>query len=932
MAGECQRKLGHPAEALDAYNAALKLYLAFPNWMLGVQFPPNVAPQSGVGFAPWGQTVRRSRAGRFQATLVVLTDTVLLDPVPPADGSSSMINAGAPILMDVREVVRCTALALKRRREILGPMVPHDPLTAALAALFARRPAPANPVAQAWIDAAEGFAYLAKGQSTDALNLLKRAESIEGVIDTPLTPLALLQEGQAALAAGKFNEAGALLAEASYSACDFRDQEVLEEAFRDGLQAYLAVHPGAADVFPQLAPATAWARNRGQAFRAELLLLAAEHDAALRRTGAAADRLGDARAVIGKHEMAGGDLGARLSYLSALVAYQQGKQTAGDNAIGEALTYERGASPRSLQIRVADAFATSLQPTPSNHKAALSLYAELLRDPTPQDWSGDSLATIAELMTPRSAVFEHWFEQAVTSDSDLSLEVADRLRRRRFLSTLPLGGRLTALRLVLESPQETLDKQTQMQRQELLTRYPHYVDLLSRVEHVQAELKSAPLAATGAEATRKQREQLTELGRIAAEKETLLYEIAVGREPAELAFPPLRSAQDVQSSLGARQLMLVFFSTRDANYAWLMTKNRRAAWKIKSSPAELERTIATLLRAIGNTGPNAQAPSGAIADAAWQKAARAEMDAITAGSKVNLSANFDELIIVPDGVLWYLPFEALPVGGTSSDGGDRPLLAKCRIRYAPTLGLAMADRRQRRGIGAVGVVAAKLQAGDLSEVLPAGFDRLAQRGASVTEIKRPLPAASPLYGSLFDTLAVCEDLSAGERGGERLRYEWPLIGLDRNRSFGAFSQWLAPPRLPATQVLLPAFRTLAENSLVHAGSAERGDDLFLPICGLMSAGARTVLISRWRTGGKSSEQLVAEFAQELPHTTAADAWQRSVQLLWETPLDFNREPRLAPTSANDGATGRHPLMWSGYIIVDTGAGAPDEAKPLAVAH
>jgi hypothetical protein len=90
------------------------------------------------------------------------------------------------------------------------------------------------------------------------------------------------------------------------------------------------------------------------------------------------------------------------------------------------------------------------------------------------------------------------------------------------------------------------------------------------------------------------------------------------------------------------------------------------------------------------------------------------------------------------------------------------------------------------------------------------------------------------------------------------------------------------------------------------------------------------LISRWRTGGQSSEELLAQFAQELPHTSASDAWQRSVQLLWESPLDFSREPRLRPSTTDGSVAAGHPLLWSGYILVDTGA-SPAEPEPLATA-
>ncbi len=148
MAGECHLKMGRPADALDDYNAALKLYLAFPNWMMGIRFPATIAPQTSTQAVPRGQSARSARTGRFAFTTTLVTDTVLLDPAPSPNGGSSFINAGGSILSDVQEIARCATLALKRRRELLGPMCPHDPLTAALAGLFARRPAGGHPCAK----------------------------------------------------------------------------------------------------------------------------------------------------------------------------------------------------------------------------------------------------------------------------------------------------------------------------------------------------------------------------------------------------------------------------------------------------------------------------------------------------------------------------------------------------------------------------------------------------------------------------------------------------------------------------------------------------------------------------------------------------------------------------------------------------------------
>jgi hypothetical protein len=86
----------------------------------------------------------------------------------------------------------------------------------------------------------------------------------------------------------------------------------------------------------------------------------------------------------------------------------------------------------------------------------------------------------------------------------------------------------------------------------------------------------------------------------------------------------------------------------------------------------------------------------------------------------------------------------------------------------------------------------------------------------------------------------------------------------------------------------------------------------------MSAGAETALLSRWRVGGQSALDLVREFAQELPHTSAADAWQRSVQLLGESPIDPANEIRVKVGKNPVEIKGSHPFFWAGYLVVDSG--------------
>ena len=414
-----------------------------------------------------------------------------------------------------------------------------------------------------------------------------------------------------------------------------------------------------------------------------------------------------------------------------------------------ALRYAKDASPRRLQIHLADQYTSSLSATPANRKLAISLFATLLRDPTAADWAADPLDAIAASTILEPPACDHWFEQAREADVDLSLEVADQIRRRRFFSTLPLGGRLVALRWLLESPPESMAAETRFQQQELFDRYPRYSELADRVAKLREELVAAPLAPVGAAAQKTQADKLAELARVAGEKESLLHEIALRRENATMLFPPSRKVHEVQAALQPRQLVLAFFSTHDGTYAWLLTKNRRAAWKIAGSPALLEQRTAALLRAIGSTGTNQELSQNQLTDEGWRTAAREAFDAITAGSKVNLAANIDELVIVPDGVLWYLPFEALPIGAAQGNAPSHDpshdaireasaLLARSRIRYVPTLGLAMPEHRERRPLGEVGLESASAPQGTSAE-LPAEWSKFARRTRGFRPSNGPCP-------------------------------------------------------------------------------------------------------------------------------------------------------------------------------------------------
>ena len=81
-------------------------------------------------------------------------------------------------------------------------------------------------------------------------------------------------------------------------------------------------------------------------------------------------------------------------------------------------------------------------------------------------------------------------------------------------------------------------------------------------------------------------------------------------------------------------------------------------------------------------------------------------------------------------------------------------------------------------------------------------------------------------------------------------------------------------------VIVAGFTTAAEQGLKTsrrnaAREVRPGSEVFQTLCGMMATGARTIVLSRWRTGGRTNLELVREFVRELPQLPATEAWQRA---------------------------------------------------------
>jgi hypothetical protein len=910
MSGECRYQMGQYAAALEHYDSALELYVSFYDWLIRVQFSDTLRPAARNRAAPWGQRQRPAGLADIPSRINTLQGNPGL---VPAGGNIVLQQAPQFFGINVKEIIRCTALALRRKRELMGPTCAFDPLTTRVVEALAKRPCTPNHWSESLIDIQLGIAYAAIGKDEQARPLLERGTIMLGEYDHDLTGAALLEVGRIALSSGDFAKAATSFEEAGYVAFYYEDYQTLEDALRFGaLTHLLANNPG---VYPPLQGALEWAsRNRMRHLQVTLLTLLAENYQALERPKDAADLLDAARPLMANRDMSRGRMAARINYLTAVNLYQLGKLPEGDAALNAALDFQKaGGSLWLFQVGIADKMYTG---ETVNARRAILLYDAVLRDPGTGDWLSDPLEAISKLSVPHPLVYEHWFNAAYEQrDFPGALEIADLLRRHRFLSTLPLGGRLLSLRWLLEAPDELLDQAARKQRLDLLAKYGKYAELAQQATKLRDGLERLPMVVDNPEQQRQQSELLLGLTAVSAAQEAILRQMAVRREPAPILFPPRLNAKQLQTDMPEGKAILAFLATSRQLYGFLITKDQDKGYEpwMMGAPAAVQRNLGNLLRALGNHEGNAPVTHETLASDAWKKPAADLLTGMFKGTKRRLPEQLDELIVVPDGLLWYLPFEVLQV--PDGDDGTQSLIAKTKVRYVPTTSLALPDRRGRRQSGGTAVVAGQLYPGADPALALSRVDELATTLPGAAALPTLLPGPSAVYSTLFDRLIVFQDLATDANSP----YDWPPLPGAKSDQINSLEQWMTLPWRGPDQVLLPGYHTPAERSLKGVSAATAGQDIFLTVCGLMASGARTVLLSRWRTGGGNSYELIREFAQELPHAAADDAWQRSVMLSMDSPIDPELEPRLKLKANDEPPSAESPFFWAGYLLVDTGA-------------
>jgi hypothetical protein len=325
--------------------------------------------------------------------------------------------------------------------------------------------------------------------------------------------------------------------------------------------------------------------------------------------------------------------------------------------------------------------------------------------------------------------------------------------------------------------------------------------------------------------------------------------------------------------------------------------------------------LSELLKSIGNRSRNSVLAVEDLVDEQWKEPAKKLWKSLIGELPSNGWENLEELVIIPDGVLWYLPFEVLqvPADQIEESDADVSLIEQTRIRYAPVAALSVADQRGHEADQQTTVVGGQLFPRESSEYAGEMLTKLREAFPDLVVVGKRKPIKPSRYtAGLFDRLIVWNDVNVQSKSP----YGWAPAQYDRDGKDSSLADWMEYPWGAPDQIIIPGFHTAAEATL---SAKSTGHEVFLAACGLMSTGTRTALLSRWRTGGKSPSVLVREFAIELKRNGASDAWRTAVELTRVETLDAKVEPRVRKPNEDMDLSADHPFFWAGYMLLDTGA-------------
>jgi hypothetical protein len=895
MLGECFYQAGDLPAATEQFDFALGLAIQHRGWLSSLEWQDALVAAQRVP-----DSASRWAGGQIPG-IVPLNDKMKLNT--GSRDTEGMLRRGGTFesarltTVDAVEIMRGLALAAYRRRVIFGPL--SDQAEVVRQAIDATKypQGLALPIPRALIGAMRGCEKFAAAQDDATLTDAGQTAVIGGAVH-PLSPLVLLAAARANAMREQYAAAVPIALQAAVAASALRQPEFVGEAMMIAVGCVDEKASGA--LIGQATSAAAAHMQKGRLASVGCLLAAIEAASLAGDVNAAQLALSEVGAMLQRRDIVQPRLAAHGEYLTALVTAQAGgsfglgEPSAIDAALTRMFTFTSGngpslrrgnqrrpggtvpATPRLFQLGLVTA---GVRNRGVGGKVVDEKLNQFAGDPPAEVWRADPVDAIAFQVFDRTPMIAAQIVSAVKRNAPTDLmPLVDSLHRSRFLNTQVLGGRVLQVRR-LAAAEKTLLAQDSTA---FIAKPPQPLSLMM-------DTLAAPVPVAGS----------NELAQRGQRLESLATFLALKRIVLPPTSPrPLTNSSDLMK-LSKECGVLTLVDVGGTVVAVLVANEKVKTWNVTAAKS-INSDIVKLLREIGVTG-NRQA-SRLEGEATWKQNAAPLRRKLIPDEYLEDILPLSDLVIIPDGPLWYLPWELLPLGDENADLlGD-----KVAIRYAPTPGLAIypvAYGVADRPTGFVSQLFFAPRDGDLNQQL---IDQISEVLKTPVKLPGDPAVAANLIGDSIGPLAVFGVVTPNPANPLALS---PAV-YDAATPQGSLAAWMRFPSRVPNAVILPGYRTTASGTALGDGR-----ELSMTLIAMHCAGVRDVVISRWPVGGESTSILMKEFLQELPFEGVQPAWRRAIQSLRQAPLRPEGEPLLgAKDQKLEELTGSHPIFWSGYLI------------------
>lgn len=353
---------------------------------------------------------------------------------------------------------------------------------------------------------------------------------------------------------------------------------------------------------------------------------------------------------------------------------------------------------------------------------------------------------------------------------------------------------------------------------------------------------------------------------------------------SRVAVPVVRASEARQLLSGPSAAIVEFVAGRDRTIAFVITASGLSVFTLRTSTGELARQVQRFREQLANRDLRAS-----ISARTLYRLVLGPLHTVLQGKT--------DLVVVPDGMLWDLPFQAL------QSSAHRYVIEDTAVSYAPSI--TVLREMMRRRVDA-----------EVPRTLFAFGNPAGSPAAALPETEREVNRLARIYGPssrVYIGADAREDRLKREVAGYRVVHlathgvldnvsplysHLALARQERGQEDGLLEAWeIMNLRLSAELVVLSACETAR-------GRLAPGEGVIGLMWALFVAGSPATLVSQWKVDSASSTALVSAFHEEWNAHGRRVSKTRALQV---ASLKVLRSPGFS-----------HPFYWAGFILAGDG--------------